>query len=283
MLFGGPVFTDTGDPDEYVAAHVRKSYAAAYCPPSLEAGMDDLVRQYRRAFEKYNVLLAEVGIWNNPMSRDPETAKKAFDYAVSRLELAEALNARCCVNVVGTWYDGNWYGPCPENFSEDFFAYAVEVSRKIIDAVKPVHTKMTFELMPYVFLDSPAEYMRFLKALDRPAAGIHFDPTNCINSPRLLYNSAAYFEEAFRLFGGDVLSIHLKDIDLRPDPLSVMLDEVPIGRGRLDYPRFLRLIDATQPRDVPVLLEHLDSPEAYDLAAKALRAFAAEAGVPLGG
>jgi sugar phosphate isomerase/epimerase len=281
MRLGGPVFVQDNDPENYVLSHVKKGYKAAYCPAGLQAGMNDEIRQYRQAFKKHDVILAEVGVWNNPLSRDKDTAKKAFDYAVSRLALADEIGARCCVNIVGTWYDDNWYGPCPENFTEDFFEYAVEVSRKIIDAVKPVHTRMTFELMPFVFLDSPAEYMRFLAALNRPAAGIHFDPANCINSPRLLYGSAAFFEEAFMIFKDAIISIHLKDINLKSDPFSVMLDEVPIGRGKMDYIKLLQLIDSTQAADTPVMLEHLNDETAYDRAAVSLRNLAVKAGVVL--
>jgi sugar phosphate isomerase/epimerase len=277
MRFGGPVFVNGNDPEEYVLSHVKKRYRAAYCPPNLQSGMNDEIRQYRQAFAKHDVILAEVGVWNNPLSHDKDTAKKSFEYAVSRLNLADEMGSRCCVNIVGTWYDDNWYGPCPENFTDDFFAYAVEVSRKIIDMVNPTHTKMTFELMPFVFLDSPAEYIRFLKALDRPAAGIHFDPANCINSPRLLYGSAAFFEESFRLFKNNVVSIHLKDINLRPDPFSVLLDEVPIGEGKMDYVRLLHLIDSTQPSDTPAMLEHLPDEASYDKAADSIRKFAIKA------
>ncbi|MDR1420739.1 MAG: sugar phosphate isomerase/epimerase [Treponema sp.] len=281
MRFGGPVFPKDNDPENFVLAHVKKGYRAALCPAGLKAGMSDEIRQYREAFKKHGVVPAEVGVWNNPLSRDRETAKNAFDYAVSRLTLADELEAGCCVNVVGTWYEDNWYGPCPENFTEDFFAYAVEVSRKIIDAVKPVRTKMTFELMPFVFLDSPSEYMRFLGALDRPSAGVHFDPANCVNSLRLLYGNAAFFEESFRIFGNKIVSMHLKDIRPRTDPVSVMFDEVPIGEGKLDYIKLLQLIDATQPEDTPVLLEHLADEAMYDRAAASLRNLAVKAGVSI--
>ena len=279
MRLGGPVFYEGNDPEEYAIAHVKKGFKAAYCPPGIDSGKTDEIVRYRQALDKHDIVLAEVGIWNNPLSRDEETAKKAFEYAVSRLALADELGAKCCVNVVGTWYEGNWYGPCPENYTDDFFAYAVEVSRKIIDAVKPVHTKMTFELMPFVFLDSPAEYMRFLKALDRPSAGIHFDPANCMYSPRLLYHNTEFFEEAFTCFNNRIISIHLKDVNLRPDPLSVQIDEVPIGEGRLDYKRLLQLINFRLPRDTPAMLEHLPDEAAYDKAAATARNLAARAGV----
>ena len=279
MRLGGPVFYQGNDPEGYALAHVDKGFKAAYCPPGIQSGMSDEIARYRKALDKHDIVLAEVGIWNNPLSRDKQIAREAFDYAVSRLALADELGAKCCVNVVGTWYEGNWYGPSPENYTDDFFAYAVEVSRKIIDAVKPNHTKMTFELMPYIFLDSPAEYMRFLKALDRPSAGIHFDPANCIYSPRLLYNNAVFFEEAFRIFNNRIISIHLKDINIRTDPVSVLLDEVPIGEGNLDYIKLLRLIDTNLPRDTPAMLEHLPDEAAYDKATISVRNFAARANV----
>ena len=281
MRLGGPVFYDGNDPEEYALAHVKKGFKAAYCPPKIQHEDTRKIAEYRQALERHDIVLAEVGIWNNPLSRDKETAKKAYDYAVSRLTLAEELGAKCCVNIIGTWYEGIWYGPCAENYSDDFFAYAVEVSRKIIDAVKPVHTKMTFELMPFMFLDSPAEYMRFLKALDRPSAGIHFDPANCINSPRLLYGNAVFFEEAFKVFNNDIISIHLKDINLRPDPLTVVLDEVPIGEGKLDYIKLLQLIDTILPKDTPGMLEHLPDEAAYDKSTAIVKDLALKAGVTL--
>jgi sugar phosphate isomerase/epimerase len=279
MRLGGPVFYQGSDPEEFVLAHVEKGYKAAYCPGGIQAGMTADIAKYRQALDKHDIVLAEVGIWNNPLSRDKEAAKKAFDYAVSRLALADELEARCCVNVLGTWYEGNWYGPCAENYSDEFFAYAVEVSRRIIDAVKPTRTKMTFEIMPYMFLDSPAEYMRFLKALDRPSAAVHFDPANCIYSPRLLYNSGAFFEEAIRIFKNDIASVHLKDINLRTEPSSVLLDEVPIGEGKLDYVRLLQLIQSNLPKDTPVMLEHLPNEAAYDKAITSINSFAVKAGV----
>ena len=278
MRLGGPVFIKGNDPEEFALAHVKKGFKAAYCPPEIQIGMTNEIAKHRQALEKHDIVLAEVGVWNNPLSHDKEEAKKAFDYAVSRLALAEELGAKCCVNVVGSWYGGNWYGPCAENYTDDFFAYAVEVSRKIIDAVKPVRTKMTFELMPFVFLDSPAEYVRFLKALDRPSAGVHFDPANCIYSPRLLFGNAAFFEDAFKIFNNDIVSLHLKDINIRTEPVSVLLDEVPIGEGQLDYISLLRLI-ARLPKDTPAMLEHLPEEAVYDRVTVTVRNLAVKAGV----
>ncbi|WP_077534646.1 sugar phosphate isomerase/epimerase family protein [Massiliimalia massiliensis] len=280
MRLGAPIFHQTGDPEKFVNAHLTKGYRAAYCPEQLTVNDTEKIRQYRESLKKNDILLAEVGAWCNPLSSDPTEAEKNFQFTVERLALAEELQAKACVNIIGTSYPNNWYGPCKANFSEDFFIYAVEVSRKIIDAVKPKHTKMTFELMPFSFLDSPKEYLRFLKALDRSEAGIHFDPINCINSPRVLYDHVDFFQEAFRLLGEQIVSIHLKDIALNPEPFSVVLEEVPIGQGEVDYLVLLREIQKLS-KDIPVMLEHLPDEQTFDEATYRVRQFATQAGITL--
>jgi len=280
MRLGGPVFTESQDPEVLAQAHIAAGYRAAYCPSFLHPDDHERISAFKRVYAAHDLVISEVGAWCNPMTRDPVEAEKNISYIAGKLALADEIGARCCVNIVGTWYENNWYGPCADNFTEDFFAHAVDVSRSIIDRVKPKSTKMTFELMPFSFLDSPKEYLRFLSALDRPAAGIHFDPANCISSPRLFYDNAAFFEESFRLFGPDVLSIHLKDIQLRPEPFCPMFDEVPIGTGGLDYVTLLRLIGRL-PADTPAMLEHLPDEISYRKAASAVKDFARKADIPI--
>jgi sugar phosphate isomerase/epimerase len=280
MRLGAPVFIDNGhDPEIYAAEHVRKGYRAAYCPDWINADTDpELCAAFKSALAKHDVVLAEVGIWKNVMSKDPAEAKAAFEWAVRRLQTAEELEARCAVNIIGTWSTDSWDGPSPLNYTKEFFDYGVEMARKVIDAVNPRKTKMTFEIMPCHFIDSAEEYLRFIKAVDRTGAGVHLDPANSISSPRLLYDNAAFFRNQFRIFGDAVVSIHLKDLHLNPNTFTVNLDEVVIGRGDIDYINLLRLIDKLPP-DTPGMLEHLDTEALYDEAAASIRSLAAEAGV----
>jgi len=279
MRLGAPVFIDTRDPEAYAAEHTRKGYRAAYCPDWLNADTDGAAcSAFREALARHDVVLAEVGIWRNVLSPDAAEAKAAFDYAVRRLATAEELGARCAVNIVGSWNAEVWDGPDSRHYTREFFDAAVEAARRVIDAVRPKRTKMTFEVMPCQFLDSAAEYLRFLKAVDRPAAGVHLDPTNSITCPRLLYDNARFFQNEFRLLGDAIVSIHLKDIRLNPATFTVDMEEVVIGKGDIDYANLLRLIDALPP-DTPGMLEHLETESLYDEAAASLRDLAAGAGV----
>jgi len=279
MRLGAPVFTDTRDPEIFVLEHVRKGYRAAYCPDWINADTDGaLCGCFKKALEKNDIVLAEVGIWRNVMSRNPDEAKAAFEHSVRRLATAEELGACCAVNIVGSWNEQYWDGPHEAHYKQDFFDAAVEAARRVIDDVKPKRTKMGFEILPCQFIDCAEEYMRFIRAIDREAAGIHYDPANSISSPRLLYNNAEFFKNEFKIFGSAVCSIHLKDLRLNPKEFTVNMQEAVIGKGQIDYINLLRLIDALPP-DTPGMLEHLSTESLYDEAASSVRTLAKKAGI----
>jgi sugar phosphate isomerase/epimerase len=279
MRLGAPVFINEQDPEAYVVAHVRKGYRAAYCPDWINADTDPArCRAFRAALDKHAIVLAEVGIWKNVLSQNPAEAKAALEYSIRRLQTAEELSARCAVNILGSWCETNWDGPHEKHYAQDFFDAAVEAARTVIDAVRPERTKMTFEIMPCQFIDCAAEYLRFIRAVNRRAAGVHLDPTNSITNPRLLYDNAAFFRSEFALFGDAVMSIHLKDLRLNPTEFTVNLEEVVIGKGNIDYSNLLRLIDKLPP-DTPGMLEHLATEALYDEAAASIRSLADKAGV----
>lgn len=280
MRLGGPVFRWEDDPELFARRHQEKGYRAATCPKFLKAGGTALNQKFLRELQKRDVTVAEVGAWSNPLSPDKEEAEKSIAYMTERLALAEEMGAATCVNVVGSGTAATWYGPDAANYTRDFFDHAVDVVRRIIDAVQPKRTRLSFEIMPYSFLDGPQEYLQFLKAVDRPAAGVHFDPCNCVNSPRRYYHLTPFLEQCFDLLGDKMVSVHLKDIKLLVDRITVVFEEVPIGRGGMDYLTLLRRINRL-PKDTPAILEHLGSEEEYDAAAAALRRYAAQAGVEI--
>ena len=278
MRLGGPVFRWEDDPELFARRHQEKGYQAATCPKFLKAGDTALNQKFLQEMEKRDIIVAEVGAWSNPLSPDRKEAEKNIAYMTERLALAEEMNAKTCVNVVGSGTTETWYGPDAANYTKDFFDHAVDVTRRIIDAVHPKRTRLSFEIMPYSFLDGPEEYLQFIKSVDRPAVGVHFDPCNCVNSPRRYYHLTPFLERCFDLLGDKIVSIHLKDIKLLVNRITVVFEEVPIGCGGMDYLTLLRRINRL-PQDTPAILEHLNSEEEYDAAATALRNYAVQADV----
>lgn len=262
MRLGAPVFVQTKDWAALAREHRRLGYGAAYCPEGLS--LDDLseVRAARQAFAQEGVVLAEVGAWCNVL--DPDAAKASANrrYVAERLALADELGARCCVNILGSFRPDRWDGPFPEAYSQAFFDESVAAYREILDAARPKRTFMTFETMPYYFLDGPEMYAALLRAIGRPGAAAHVDLCNCVNSPRRLYSSAALAEDTFRILGPYIQSVHLKDLDLVQDgPPTAQFQEVLAGTGQMDLAALLRASAALP--DLPVMLEHLPDEDSY--------------------
>src|SRR5205807_486360 len=80
----------------------------------------------------------------------------------------------------------------PRNLTEACFEETVEVVRGIVDAVKPGRTAFAIEMMPNVHPDNADDYLRLVRAIDRPGmVAVHLDPVNIITSPRRYYDTGA--------------------------------------------------------------------------------------------
>ena len=278
VRLGGPVFDPYEDPGEWIRLLKKSGYRAAYCP--VKPGADpELVRAYKDAASKHDIVISEVGAWSNPVDPDQDKAEKALQMCIEGLELADRIGARCCVNISGSRNEQYWAGPHKDNYSPEVFDLVVEITRKIIDAVKPKQSHFALEAMPWAIPDSTDSYLSLLKAIDRPQFGVHLDPVNMIRSPREYFNNGALIRDMFSRLGPHVVSCHAKDIILREDNYIPQLDELRAGLGKLDYAVYLQEI--AKLGDVPLMMEHLENAEAYDRAANHIRFVAESVGISI--
>ncbi len=275
MRLGAAIPIDSSDPDKWVQSLRCFGYTAAICPVGPDAD-DDRIKAFAAAAADANILIAEVGAWSNPIARDAQTRDEAVRKNITQLALAERIGARLCVNIAGSRGE-KWDGPHPDNISDDTFDLIVETVRHIIDSVKPTRTHYCLETMPFTLPDSPDSYVALLQAIDRKACAVHLDPVNMINCPRRFYRSGAFIRECFEKLGPLILSCHAKDIALS-DNLTVHLDEVRPGLGKLDYAELLRQLNELDP-DTPLIIEHLPDAQEYQLATDYIRAVAKQEGV----
>ena len=274
VRLGGPVFGKFEEPVQWVKAIKLLGYGAAYCPVQPGAS-SELIRNYRSEAKKNNILIAEVGVWNNLMDPDEDARKAAIEKNVVSLRLADEIGAGCCVNISGAKGE-IWDGPYPGNYSEETFDQIVETVRYIIDKAKPENTFFTLEPMPYMLPDSPDSYLELIKAINRDRFGVHLDPVNMISSPQRYFNNTAFLRECFKKLGPYIKSVHAKDIIIMPE-LTVHLEERRPGSGSLDYAVFLQ--EMSNLKDVPMMMEHLDKQEDYLLAAEYIRKIGSETGI----
>ena len=277
MRLGGKVTPTETTPESWVAAVQAKGYRAAYAPVGLDADTPT-VAAFRRAAEAADIVIAEVGAWSNPLDSDPTKRQAALAKCKAGLRLADALGARCCVNIAGS-RGARWDGPHPANLSEETFTMIVRDVQEIIDTVNPVTSTYSLEPMPWIFPDSMQSYARLIEAIDRPHFGVHYDPVNMINSPARYFYNADLIREFVAGLGQQIRCVHLKDIALR-DTLTVHLDEVTPGQGALAIDVLLRELNQLD-ADLPVMLEHLPDDATYDAAAAYVRDVAAKEGIRL--
>ncbi|MFC5410003.1 sugar phosphate isomerase/epimerase family protein [Larkinella bovis] len=275
LRLGGPIFLKSDDPDDLAREHRRLQYSSAYVPVvSLKDSAK--IAAIRQAFAAQNVLIAEVGAWVNMLEQDAEKRAKNLAYVSERLALAEEVGALTCVNIGGSYNPKQWDGPDARNLTKEYFDATVENCRKVIDAVKPKKAKFALEMMGWSLPDGPDAYLKFIKAIDRPAFAAHVDIANIINTPERFYRNTALINETFKKLGRWIVSVHAKDVVGK----EVHFAETMPGRGALDYIAYIRNVTAL-PQETPFLLEHLRTPEEYDEARQYVIRKAGEAGVPL--
>ena len=250
------------DPEAIARGYIQAGYSAATCP-AVSLDQPERIKAIREAFARHDVLLAEVGVWNNMLDPDPVRRAANLEVNIQKMALAEEVGARCCVNIAGSFSADCWDGPHPHNLSEEALELTVQNVRQILQAVKPRRSCYALETMPWVFPDSPESYLKLIAAINHPQFAVHLDPVNMINCPSRYYHNAAFLRQCFDLLGRWIVSCHGKDIRLS-EQLTMHLDEVRPGTGALDYRTYLQELSRL-PGDIPLILEHLPQEE-YPLA-----------------
>lgn len=276
IRLGGPIFFKSDDPRELAREHRKLGYSAAYCP-SVKVGDKERLRAIEAAYKAENVVIAEVGVWVNLLDADVEKRKQNMQRVTDGLAIADEVNARCCVDICGSYNEKAWYGPHPKNLSKEFFDASVENARRIIDAVKPKRTKFAYEMMGWSWPEGPDQYIQMIKAIDRAAFGAHIDVCNGVNSPSRFYNNAAFTTECFNKLGKWIVSCHAKDLEWAPEMNMHFVEVIP-GRGSIDYRPYLNGLAALGV-DAPLMLEHLKTAEEYAEGASHIRKVAQELGL----
>lgn len=278
MKLGGTVMGAWKTPGEWEALLLKTRFSAVTAPVDYTASREE-VKAVCEIARRRNVTIAEVGVWKNPLSPDPQARRAALEYAKRQLAFADEIGVACCVNIAGS-AGARWDGAYRENYSAETYEKTVMSIREIIDAVKPRRSFYTIEPMPWMVPDGPDEYLQLIKDVDRPQFAAHMDFANMINCPRRFLDASAFIETCFKKLGPYIKSCHIKDVALEA-PFTTMLRETAPGRGALDYRPILRAAHAHMSGGMPMLLEHMDSFEAYEAAFRHLESIAGELGIPI--
>lgn len=219
-----------------------------------------LIQEYVKAAKENDLVIAEVGVWCNPLSGNEKERCEAIRKCKEQLRLADQIGAKCCVNVAGT--KGEWWaGAYKENFSQDTWDETVRVIQEIIDEVQPKYTYYAIEPMPAMYPMDPDQYLELIRCVNRERFAVHMDVFNWITDPRRYFFHEEFMKECFEKLGSYIKSCHLKDVSLLKEA-TFQLKEVPCGAGELSLETYARLADQCSP-DMPMIIEHLKSAGEY--------------------
>lgn len=246
-------------PDEWAANQIKLGCTTVVFPVQSNEPEEKIIA-YKEAADKAGLSIAEVGIWRNALSPDPDEQKANMDYCVEQLRLADFLHARCAVNVAGA-FGPIWDGAYKENFSDNAWKKTVSMVQEIIDRANPVNTFFTLEPMPWMIPTGPEDYLKLIDLVDRDRFAVHMDIINMINSAERYFNPEEFVDECFDKLGSRIKSCHIKDVHLS-EQFTLRLEECGPGDGEFPLRHYAKRINEADP-DMPVILEHLNTDEEY--------------------
>lgn len=276
MLLGISSALEHKDPQQWAKQMVEIGCKSVVFPVDYTAP-DKTIADYVDAARQNDLVIAEVGIWRNPLSLDETQRKEARERSMGQLRLAEEIGAKCCVNIAGTVGGPIWDGGYRENFSQKTWDATVAYVQQLMDAVKPKKTAYCLEAMPWMIPSGPDECLKLIEDVDRENFTVHLDLVNMITSPQRYFFADEFMQECFDKLGHLISSCHLKDIQLL-QPYTFQLKEVACGEGTLPIEKYMTLVNEYNPQ-MPVIVEHLDTDEEYRNSMAYLKKRLGEAGL----
>ena len=246
-------------PEEWAENQVKLGCTTVVFPVQSSEPEEKIIA-YKEAADKAGLSIAEVGIWRNALSKDPDEKKANMDYCVEQLRLADFLHARCAVNVAGA-FGPRWDGGYRENFSDEAWKKTVSMVQEIIDRADPKNTFFTLEPMPWMIPTGPQEYLKLIDLVDRDRFAVHMDIINMISSAERYFNPEEFIDGCFDVIGSRIKSCHIKDVHLAEE-YTLRLEECGPGDGEFPLRYYAQKINDLDP-DMPVILEHLNTDDEY--------------------
>ena len=118
MRLGVGLGLPSDDPEIIARSYREAGYSAAICP-EVRLDQPERIRSIQQAFASCDVLLAEMGVWNNMLTPDPEMRATNLQKNIDTLAVADEVGVLCCVNIAGSFDPDRWDGPHPKNISEE--------------------------------------------------------------------------------------------------------------------------------------------------------------------
>jgi sugar phosphate isomerase/epimerase len=255
----------------------RLGLSAVPAPGRLAEMSDDDCAAFGEAARDLDLVIGEIGMWDDLMTRDPDLRETRVERVRSLLRKADLMGCRCVVTLVGSGDPSDDpLAPDPLMLSDDGAPAFRDIVERILDGLTLERTRYGIEPWRTTFFFEPEAIAAFLELVGHPALGLHLDLVNMVDR-RSYFGTAELAARTFELLADRIVGAHLKDLHWDHRHMIVKWDEVLVGDGVVDQRAVLAGLSRLDP-DLACFCEHLATQADYETAFGRLHEAAAGVG-----
>lgn len=241
-------------------------------------------RSIREAFDDKGVAIVQVACHEtNLIHPNDDVRKRSVSKIRSAMRAARVLGSDVVVAMAGTRHPEALGGKWPrawlahaENFSVQTWELLVRVLKKTLQDIEGDGVKFCLEPVSLTPVNSVERLSRLLRDVNSSLQKVLLDPVNLVTSVEDYFRTTDLTNTMFDVLGSDIAAVHAKDTSIRQE-LTLHLDEVPPGKGNLDYSTLLRRLNEL-PSRIPLIVEHVSTDEEITFAKKYIESIAGQIG-----
>lgn len=214
----------------------------------INSGMGNYVK---RVLEKQEVSVGILSCYINMIHPDLTIREELLTKFEQYLRYASSFGASMVASETGCVLPELQY--TEENFTDEAFAEAVSVIRRLVKAGEKYQMMVGIEPGLNHPVYSLERVEQLIQAVDSDYLGIILDPTNLITSSDY-QEQVQLVEEAFERFGEKICAVHLKDFRVEQEKIV----PVNLGDGVIEYTKIKEIIMKNRPYLYVVLEETKD-------------------------
>ncbi|HFR3106754.1 TPA: sugar phosphate isomerase/epimerase family protein [Enterococcus faecium] len=203
----------------------------------INSGMGNYVKQ---VLEKQEVSVGILSCYINMIHPDLTIREELLTKFEQYLHYASSFGASMVASETGCVLPEIQY--TEENFTDEAFAEAVSVIRRLVKAGEKYQMMVGIEPGLNHPVYSLARVEQLIQAVDSDYLGIILDPTNLITSTNY-QEQVQLVEEAFERFGEKICAVHLKDFRVEQEKIV----PVNLGDGVIEYTKIKEIIKKNRP------------------------------------
>ncbi len=191
-------------------------------------------------FWAYGLNLAAISGTFNAAHPDEAVRKAGINGIRVLSEAAEDMGTRVITLSTGTRDPDNLWKAHPDNDSEIAWTAMVNTMLRLIKIAETNSVILAFKPEASNIVNSIDKAIRLMEQVDSENLKVVLDPVNLL-TPDTIDQQLEIYTNAFSLLSDRIALIHISDLSGWKDQTGEA-QRVPAGKGKVDYPGFIRLL-----------------------------------------